>query len=196
VREGHEGKAPQPARESPKRTVVAEPLERFAGPVAPERFAVLQALLAYLLAACGDEKDAEIPADELLERFPSIPPEELEELSPERRAVFVMYELNGHAMSEVAETLGTPLFTAYSRLRIARAHVAGWVSFCFSPRSNRRHSMQPALPSRFQPRARVRSSTGFVRVAEAGGLIGYGVAKVLDGELGVQGWLSRSRYRK
>jgi RNA polymerase sigma-70 factor (ECF subfamily) len=48
----------------------------------------------------------------------------LEELSPERRAVFVMYELNGHAMSEVAETLGTPLFTAYSRLRVARAQFA------------------------------------------------------------------------
>src|SRR5882724_1036565 len=78
VRAGHEGKAPDPARESPLRPV--EPAgERPAGPVAPERFAVLQALLAYLLAACGDEKDAEIPANELLERFPSIPPEELEE---------------------------------------------------------------------------------------------------------------------
>jgi predicted DNA-binding transcriptional regulator YafY len=79
VRDGHEGKAPQPARESPKRTVPVEAIERFAGPVAPERFAVLQALLAYLLAECGEEKDAEIPASELLERFPSIPPEELEE---------------------------------------------------------------------------------------------------------------------
>ena len=28
------------------------------------------------------------------------------------------------------------------------------------------------------------------------GAIGYGVAKVLDGELDVQGWLSRSRSRK
>jgi hypothetical protein len=28
------------------------------------------------------------------------------------------------------------------------------------------------------------------------GLIGFGIAKVLDGELDVQGWLSRSRYRK
>ena len=28
------------------------------------------------------------------------------------------------------------------------------------------------------------------------GLIGYGIAKVLDGELDVQGWLSRSRSRK
>jgi proteasome accessory factor BC len=79
VRERHEGKAQETARESPKRAVVVDPLERFAGPVAPERFAVLQALLAYLLAECGDDKDAEIPADELLERFPSIPPEELEE---------------------------------------------------------------------------------------------------------------------
>jgi predicted DNA-binding transcriptional regulator YafY len=79
VRERHEGKVQETARESPKRAVVVDPLERFAGPVAPERFAVLQALLAYLLAECGDDKDAEIPANELLERFPSIPPEELEE---------------------------------------------------------------------------------------------------------------------
>jgi hypothetical protein len=28
------------------------------------------------------------------------------------------------------------------------------------------------------------------------GAIGYGAAKVLDGELDVQGWLSRSRSRK
>jgi proteasome accessory factor BC len=79
VRDGHEGKAPEPARASPQRGSAAEPLERPAGPVAPERFAVLQSLLAYLLAACGESKDATIPQDELLERFPSIPPEELEE---------------------------------------------------------------------------------------------------------------------
>ena len=28
------------------------------------------------------------------------------------------------------------------------------------------------------------------------GAIGYGAARILDGELDVQGWLSRSRYRK
>jgi hypothetical protein len=28
------------------------------------------------------------------------------------------------------------------------------------------------------------------------GAIGYGIAKVLDGNLDVQGWLSRSRYRQ
>jgi proteasome accessory factor BC len=78
VREGHEGKPPEPARDAPKRGVV-EASERPAGPVAPERFAILQALLAYLLAACGEEKDAVIRAEDLLARFPSIPSEELEE---------------------------------------------------------------------------------------------------------------------
>ena len=45
---------------------------------APERFGVLQSLLAYLLAACGEERDAVIQSHELIERF-SIPPEALEE---------------------------------------------------------------------------------------------------------------------
>ncbi|HET8607837.1 MAG TPA: WYL domain-containing protein [Gaiellaceae bacterium] len=52
--------------------------ERTASPVAPERFAILQSLLAYLLAACGEGKDATIPARDLVERF-RIAPEELEE---------------------------------------------------------------------------------------------------------------------
>jgi proteasome accessory factor BC len=79
VRDGHEGRAPETARESPVRNAEADSGERPAGPVVPERFAVLQALLAYLLAACGDEKDATIPASELLSHFPSIPADELEE---------------------------------------------------------------------------------------------------------------------
>src|SRR5204862_7854703 len=54
------------------------PIERPAAPVAPERFEVLQALLAYLLDQCGDDPEAEIPAADLVERFHS-PPEELEE---------------------------------------------------------------------------------------------------------------------
>jgi proteasome accessory factor C len=77
IRDGHTGAPSKPAAE----VAAPEPdgaVERPAGPVAPERFAVLQALLAYLLAACGDERDAEIPARELVERF-NIPPESLEE---------------------------------------------------------------------------------------------------------------------
>ena len=52
--------------------------ERSAGPVAPERFGLLQALLAYLLARCGDEPSADIPAEELSERF-HIPADQLDE---------------------------------------------------------------------------------------------------------------------
>jgi predicted DNA-binding transcriptional regulator YafY len=78
VRDRHEGKPDVPAREKAQPRAEAA-AERPAGPVAPERFAVLQALLAFLLAACGEDKDAEIRVSQLLERFPSIPAEELEE---------------------------------------------------------------------------------------------------------------------
>ena len=76
ARAAHEGAPPTPAAE-----VVAgesDVVERFAGPVAPERFGVLQSLLAYLLAACGEEREGIIPAHELVNRF-SIPAEQLEE---------------------------------------------------------------------------------------------------------------------
>jgi predicted DNA-binding transcriptional regulator YafY len=77
VRERHEGAPPKPAAEAPPvRTDGTS--ERPAGPVVPERFAVLQALLAYLLAACGDGNDAVIPAHEIVERF-HIPEDQLEE---------------------------------------------------------------------------------------------------------------------
>ncbi|HZC29076.1 MAG TPA: WYL domain-containing protein [Gaiellaceae bacterium] len=77
VLEAHEGEPPEVAPPA-KQKDGDEPLARPAGPVAPERFAVLQALLAYLLAACGEEREAEIPAQELVERL-HVPFEELEE---------------------------------------------------------------------------------------------------------------------
>ena len=77
LRERHKGTALAPARE--RRPDARPVVERQpAGPVAPERFGVLQALLAHLLAACGDERTAELDADELAERF-SLPREELQE---------------------------------------------------------------------------------------------------------------------
>jgi proteasome accessory factor BC len=76
VRERHEGKPDELAAETAK--LVEEAVERPAAPVAPERFAVLQALLAYLLDRCGEDSQAEFPAQELVERF-NIPPEALEE---------------------------------------------------------------------------------------------------------------------
>ena len=56
----------------PKRAV-AEAIERPAGPVAPERFAVLQALLAYLLAACGEDKEARDPGRRAARALPVDP---------------------------------------------------------------------------------------------------------------------------
>ena len=73
----HDGDAPGVA--GPKRTDPRRPLpERPAGPVAPERFGVLQALLAHLLASCGDERSTTLEAAELAARF-SIPLEELQD---------------------------------------------------------------------------------------------------------------------
>ena len=75
--ESHDGEAPVIA--GPKRSDPRQPLpERPVGPVAPERFGVLQALLAHLLTACGDERSANLDAAELAGRF-SIPLEELQD---------------------------------------------------------------------------------------------------------------------
>jgi RNA polymerase sigma-70 factor, ECF subfamily len=46
--------------------------------------------------------------------------EALAALDLDRRAVFVMHELDGMAMPEIAHALGIPLDTGYSRLRLAR----------------------------------------------------------------------------
>ena len=77
VRELHQGPPPKLAATAPVARVDGSG-ERPAGPVVPERFAVLQSLLAYLLAACGESHSAVIPAHELVERF-NIPEDELEE---------------------------------------------------------------------------------------------------------------------
>lgn len=42
-------------------------------------------------------------------------------IESERRAVFVLYELDGVAIDEIARTMGIPVNTTYSRLRVARA---------------------------------------------------------------------------
>jgi predicted DNA-binding transcriptional regulator YafY len=80
VAKRHEGRLQRPA--APVETEDgATAIERVAGPVAPERFAVLQALLAHLLARCGDETSVTIPAEELGERFHLDPDELAEHLS-------------------------------------------------------------------------------------------------------------------
>jgi RNA polymerase sigma-70 factor (ECF subfamily) len=44
----------------------------------------------------------------------------LESVPIERRAVFILFELDERKMTEIAESLEIPLHTAYSRLRVAR----------------------------------------------------------------------------
>jgi proteasome accessory factor C len=77
IKDAHEAEPPKLAR---LKTVLssADGTDRPAPPVAPERFGVLQALLAHLLAACGDGKEAELDADELARRF-HIPRDELQD---------------------------------------------------------------------------------------------------------------------
>jgi RNA polymerase sigma-70 factor, ECF subfamily len=69
-----------------------------------------------------DPIDTEPPADETLatEQRRRLVQLALDQVGDERRAVFVMHDIDGHRMPEVAETLGIPLNTGYSRLRVAR----------------------------------------------------------------------------
>ena len=61
-----------------------------------------------------------------LERFERAhhQPLPLAALELDRRAVFVMHDIDGHVMPDIATALGIPLNTAYSRLRLARADFA------------------------------------------------------------------------
>jgi len=51
----------------------------------------------------------------------------LEQLAAPQREVFVLAELEQQSAPEIAASLGAPLNTIYSRLRLARAHLEAWV---------------------------------------------------------------------
>ena len=53
--------------------------------------------------------------------------EALDAIDLDRRAVFVLYEIDGVPMNEIARALGIPVNTAYSRLRVARSEFAAAV---------------------------------------------------------------------
>lgn len=65
------------------------------------------------------EQDGNVGHAELLARLEAT----LDKLDDDKRAVFILYELEELTMSEVAEIIGCPLQTAYSRLHAARAIV-------------------------------------------------------------------------
>ncbi len=70
------------------------------------------------------------PADEVMLRHERqrLVVRALAELELDRRAVFVMHDIDGHVMPDIAAALGVPLNTAYSRLRLARADFAAAVA--------------------------------------------------------------------
>jgi len=52
----------------------------------------------------------------------------LETINLDQRAVFILHELDGQSVPEIAAALGAPLNTVYSRLRLARKAFAAAVS--------------------------------------------------------------------
>jgi RNA polymerase sigma-70 factor (ECF subfamily) len=61
----------------------------------------------------------EVDARQALERLHAA----LGGLDREQREVFLMYELEGVSMEDIADAMGCPVKTAYSRLRLARVRV-------------------------------------------------------------------------
>ena len=67
-------------------------------------------------AIAHDEPGAALDARRRLDRVQRA----LETLDDDKRAVFVLYELDGHGCDEIAEGLGVPVGTVFSRLHAAR----------------------------------------------------------------------------
>ncbi|HMI87823.1 MAG TPA: sigma-70 family RNA polymerase sigma factor [Polyangiaceae bacterium] len=76
-----------------------------------------------------DTPDSAHRADQAMERreAQAVVDRALEALDLEQRAVFVLHEIDGCVMPEIANALGIPLSTAYSRLRLARTRFTAMV---------------------------------------------------------------------
>jgi RNA polymerase sigma-70 factor (ECF subfamily) len=68
----------------------------------------------------ADDRVAERQAQHLVERA-------LGALDEDKRAVFILHEIDGQSMPEIATVIAAPLNTLYSRLRLARAEFANAV---------------------------------------------------------------------
>jgi len=82
---------------------------------------------AAMRARASDDAAAQISADEmLLRREESVLAEQVvAQLSLEKRAVFVMFEIESLSCAEIAELMGIPVGTVYSRLHSARQQLEG-----------------------------------------------------------------------
>lgn len=89
-----------------------------------------------VLDADPDHRLAELPDPEeamLVKQRRALLDEGLELLPLDQRTVFVLFELEGFSLPEIAESLEVPLGTATSRLRRARDKFETWAS-SLSPR--------------------------------------------------------------
>jgi RNA polymerase sigma-70 factor, ECF subfamily len=76
-------------------------------------------------ARARDEEAVQIGADEMLSRREdrAVAEQILAKLSLEKRAVLTMFEIEGLSCQEIAELIGIPIGTVYSRLHAARTQV-------------------------------------------------------------------------
>jgi RNA polymerase sigma-70 factor (ECF subfamily) len=83
-----------------------------------------------VLDAAPEALDRGVPADEALalRQDAALANRALDAIPLERRAVFVLHELDDVSIPLVAEALGIPTATAYSRLRVARQEFEAAVS--------------------------------------------------------------------
>ncbi len=96
------------------------------------RFASDYRKLARHRERSGDEIEVADTTDSVddridAERSRKLVVEALDALDLDKRAVFVMHEIDGIAMPAIAASLGIPVNTAYSRLRLAREAFASAV---------------------------------------------------------------------
>jgi RNA polymerase sigma-70 factor (ECF subfamily) len=82
------------------------------------------------LRAHADDDVVQVPVDEILARRQATADAErvLAKLSLEKRAVFVMFELENLSCQEIADLTGVPIGTVYSRLYGARAQIQRIIS--------------------------------------------------------------------
>jgi RNA polymerase sigma-70 factor (ECF subfamily) len=73
--------------------------------------------------------DEQTPVDEQLaaQQARALVLRALDAIASDRRPVFIMHDIDGHPMPDIAEALAIPLNTGYSRLRLARQDFAAAV---------------------------------------------------------------------
>lgn len=110
-----------------------------ARPLRPWLFGIAMRVLADFRRLLRNQREISSPDEEAVDQGPSpdarvqesearaVLMKALDALDMDRRAVFVMHDIDEIAAPDIASSLAIPLNTVYSRLRLARADVAARV---------------------------------------------------------------------